>query len=379
MQITSSNALLSGLSPAAFMRRYWQRKPLLVRGAMPAVQPPLARAALLKMASQPDVESRLVVRQGSQWQVRQGPMPRSALPPLGQRDWTLLVQGLDLHVPEAHRLLQLFRFIPDARLDDVMMSWASDGGGVGPHLDSYDVFLLQVQGRRRWRIGPVADAAFREDLPLKVLRNFDPDEEWLLEPGDMLYLPPRWGHEGIAEGECMTCSIGFRAPTPGALAGDLLQRMGEGLDDADGRHYRDAGEPATSTPGAIAPRLQAFARRAVQRVLNAPLTLHRALGESLTEPKARVWFAPAAVAGTVAGLGSENGVVLDRATRMLYDDQHVFINGESFCAAGRDAHVLRALADQRCLSQIECRRLSKQAAALVAEWLSSGWLHGGAG
>ncbi len=138
------------------MRRHWQRKPLLVRAAWPQATPPLTRAQLFALAADPDVESRLVCRLGAGWSVRHGPLPRRSLPPLRQAGWTLLVQGVDLFVDAAHQMLRPFRFVPDARLDDLMVSYASDGGGVGPHVDAYDVFLLQLQGRRRWRIGPRA-------------------------------------------------------------------------------------------------------------------------------------------------------------------------------------------------------------------------------
>src|SRR5205085_11038847 len=141
-------------------------------------------------------ESRLVVRAGARWSVRSGPIAAESLPGRSAR-WTLLVQGVDLHDDDAHRLLRRFRFIADARLDDVMCSWAADGGGVGPHVDSYDVFLLQTSGRRRWRIGRAAGARLREGVPLKILAEFVPTEEWLLEPGDLLYLPPGWGHDGV--------------------------------------------------------------------------------------------------------------------------------------------------------------------------------------
>ena len=243
MDLQAPWALLGGLSPSTFMRRHWQKKPLLVRQAVPGVAPPLPRAALFDLAGSDDVESRLVARTGAQWQVRYGPLARRSLPPASRPGWTLLLQGLDLHLPWAHELLCRFRFIPDARLDDLMLSWASDGGGVGPHLDSYDVFLIQVHGRRRWRIGPVVDTSLVEGLPLKILADFQPAEEWVLEPGDMLYLPPRWGHDGIADGECMTASVGFRVPSAGGLARELLQRLAEGLEDDDAL-YRDPRQPA---------------------------------------------------------------------------------------------------------------------------------------
>lgn len=368
MDLQAPWALLGGLSPSTFMRRHWQKKPLLVRQAVPGVAPPLPRAALFDLAGSDDVESRLVARTGAQWQVRYGPLARRSLPPASRPGWTLLLQGLDLHLPWAHELLCRFRFIPDARLDDLMLSWASDGGGVGPHLDSYDVFLIQVHGRRRWRIGPVVDTSLVEGLPLKILADFQPAEEWVLEPGDMLYLPPRWGHDGIADGECMTASVGFRVPSAGGLARELLQRLAEGLEDDDAL-YRDPRQPAVATPAAMPAPLQAFAERALRRALAQPQSLARVLGEVMTEPKPRVWFA----GGRAARAGE--GVQLDARTRMLYDEQHVFINGEAFRAGGRDARLLRTLADRRALKGAELARFSAEARALVDEWAEDGWLH----
>src|SRR4051812_29628886 len=215
---TRPTPLLGGLTPAQFMRRHWQRKPLLVRGAIPEMRPLLSRAQLFGLAGKEGVESRVVAQQRGKWDLRRGPFARRSLPAAAQARWTLLVQGVDLHDERAHELLQRFAFLPHARVDDLMISWASDGGGVGPHFDSYDVFLLQVQGKRRWRIGRQKDLALRDDMPLKILANFEPEEEHVLEPGDMLYLPPRWAHDGIAVGECQTYSIGFRAPSRSEIA-----------------------------------------------------------------------------------------------------------------------------------------------------------------
>ena len=371
MDVHAKMPLLGGLSPAQFMRRHWEKKPLLVRQAWPGIQPPVTRAQVFQLAGSEDVESRLVVRSGGGWQVRQGPLPRRSLPPVAQPQWTLLVQGLDLHVDAARALLQPFRFIPEARLDDLMISWASDGGGVGPHVDAYDVFLLQVAGRRRWRVGRVADAAFIDGLPLKILRRFEPEFDWVLEPGDLLYLPPLWGHDGMAEGECMTCSVGFRSPEAEGLAGDLLQRLADA--EPGRRLYRDPGQAATAAPGAVPSALLGFARQAVQRRLAEPGALERALGESLTEPKPRVWFA----GRDDASLAS--GVRLDRRSRMLYDERHVFINGESFRAAGRDARLMRQLADARTLDARACAALSAGARDVVQAWLEDGWLQAGEG
>jgi len=370
MDVNAPLPLLGGLSPAVFMRRHWQKKPLLVRQAWPGVEPPLSRRALFDLAASEDVESRLVVNISGRWRVRPGPLPRRALPALSRPGWTLLVQGLDLHLAAAHEMMSHFRFVPDARLDDLMLSWASPSGGVGPHVDSYDVFLLQVQGRRRWRVGRAADTRFIEGAPLKLLRHFDPVHDWLLEPGDMLYLPPNWGHDGVAEGgDCMTCSIGFRAPAAQELARELLQHLADGEGDA-GRLYRDPRQAATVTPAALPAALLDFARHAVARRLADPQALARALGETLSEPKPRVWF-------NAGGLprGSA-GVRLDARSRMLYDERHIYLNGEAYAAGGRDARLMRRLADTHRLSAADCARLGAAAAALLDDWTAAGWVHG---
>jgi 50S ribosomal protein L16 3-hydroxylase len=364
---------LGGLTPQQFMRRHWQKKPLLVRQAWDGRAAPLDRADLFELASRDGVESRLVRRRGGEWSVRHGPFARRALPALKTPDWTLLVQGVDLHRDEAHRWLAPFRFVPEARLDDLMVSYASEGGGVGPHVDSYDVFLLQIHGRRRWRVGRVAKPRLIDGLPLKILANFEPEHDWLLEPGDLLYVPPGWGHDGTAVGECMTASVGYRAPGRSQLAVDLLQRLLEVHDaPAVDALYRDAAQPATSNAAAIPPDLQQFAAQCVTSWLGRPATLQAALGtalgEVLSEPKPGVWFEPG------DGPKGEGAVRLDRRSRMLYDDRHVFINGEAYAVAGRDATLLRRLADERQLSASDCQRLGADAAAALQEWRSQGWL-----
>jgi 50S ribosomal protein L16 3-hydroxylase len=376
------------------MKRYWQKKPLLVRQALPGFQPLLPRAELLALAERDEVESRCVqkmevktgrAKKDAGWQVRSGPFARRQLPALKTPDWTLLVQGVDLHHDGARQLLQQFRFLPDARLDDLMISFATDGGGVGPHYDSYDVFLLQAQGTREWRIGRQKDLSLREDTPLKVLANFEPEETFLLEPGDMLYLPPRYAHDGIARGECMTYSIGFRAPRQHELAQGLLQRLAEQAEAAleletlgtsdttlSGSLYSDPQQPALSTPAQVPTGLQQFAAKALARWLGDPKVLALALGEWLTEPKPRVWFEAPEEEPELAHL--QGGVVLDRRSKVLYDEWHFFINGEGFRAGGKDAKIMRCLADQGNLSAKELKSLSPVALDLVLEWCDSGWL-----
>jgi 50S ribosomal protein L16 3-hydroxylase len=278
---------------------------------------------------------------------------------------------VDAHSDAAHALLARFRFVPDARLDDLMISWASDGGGVGPHVDSYDVFLVQLAGRRRWRVGRVDDASPRPGLPLAILARFEPESEWTLEPGDLLYLPPGWGHDGIAEGECMTGSIGFRSSTAVGLADALLQRLAdeEPAERADARRYGDPAQPAVAHPARVPERLQRFARAALRARLAQPGAVEHALGALLSEPNPDVRFA--ARGSGPAGVG----VALDRATRMLYDAGSVYVNGERYAAAGADAGAMRRLADRRRLEAGVLARLSAEALAVIAEWRAAGWLH----
>ena len=384
MEITQPSVLLGGLTPAQFMRRHWQKKPLLVRQAVPSLSEtsalPVSRSALFDLASREDVESRLIRQSPQGWTLRHGPFARRALPPLQQAGWTLLVQGVDLHDERAHALLSQFRFLPDARLDDLMISYASDGGGVGPHFDSYDVFLLQAHGHRRWSIGRQRDLSLQPDVPLRILQNFVPEQTFDLAPGDMLYLPPRYAHDGVAlGGDCMTYSIGLRAPASAQLGADLLARVAEAqadaLQDEDAPaplHYRDAAQQAVMAPAAIPAGLQAFARQAVEKALRDVDAVDRALGESMTEPKANIWFDQ----GKAPAMRPRH-VVLDRRTRMLYDERHVYINGESFRAGGRDAVLMRRLADTRRLDDRDLQRIGEDALALLGDWCEAGWVHAG--
>lgn len=362
-------ALLGGLTPAQFMRRHWQKKPLLVKGALPGFQPLLSRPELFALSGQEQVESRLVVQKpGVDWALKHGPFTKSAFPAFKQPHWSLLVQGVDLHHDGAHALMQQFRFLPDARLDDLMISWASEGGGVGPHFDSYDVFLIQAQGKRRWRIGRQKDLSLEPDLPLKILRHFEAEEEYVCEPGDMLYLPPKWAHDGVAvEGECMTYSVGFRVPQRGGLAGEIAQRLAD--DHEDETLYRDPDQAATQQPGRIPAGLQAFTADALKRLLEQPEDMARALGEVMTEPKPKVWFDEPEADWT------PGAIALDRRSRMMYDEHHIFINGEAYRAGGKDAELMRRLADERRLEARAVRGASKGAKALLGEWYEAGWLH----
>jgi 50S ribosomal protein L16 3-hydroxylase len=422
--------LLGGITPAEFMGKYWQKKPLLIRGAIAGFKPLLSREELFDLAGQDDVESRLIVealskpaakssKKGSatsakasamKWTMANGPINADALPALKTPNWTLLVQGVDLHNQAAYALKNQFRFAPDARLDDLMISFATDGGGVGPHFDSYDVFLLQAEGKRRWRIGKQKDLMLQKDVPLKILENFAPDQEFVLEAGDMLYLPPMYAHEGVAVGECMTYSIGFRAPAQLELARELLQRFAddtleeeddesdenEGNDDFEGGNsslaidnaaslatkniankilYKDPKQVAVDAPALVPTALLDFAKQAVEKAMSDPDALARNFGEYLTEPKANVWFEePEPDSQEDIILTRQNRVDLHPRSQMLYDARHIFLNGESWRAAGADAKLMQRLANQRFLEPKDLAKASDGAMALLQEWADAGWL-----
>ncbi|MET0026119.1 MAG: cupin domain-containing protein [Candidatus Thiodiazotropha sp.] len=244
-----------GLDAEKFLARYWQKKPLLFRQALNGYQCPLEPDDLAGMACEEEIESRLVLEKhgASPWEARYGPFDETTFNSLPDTHWTLLVQDVDKHLPEVARLIEYFRFIPDWRLDDVMVSYAADQGSVGPHTDDYDVFLFQAKGKRRWKIStrPVPDDAYIPGLDLRIMPDFEAEEEWLLEPGDMLYLPPNVAHWGIAEGEAMTCSVGFRAPSWQDLANAWTESgLGRCLPH---QRYRDPPLHPQSAPAEIHP------------------------------------------------------------------------------------------------------------------------------
>ena len=376
MQKNTALPLLGGLTPEQFMKRHWQKKPLLIRQAVPNMTPLIERAELLSMLESEEVESRLIVRKGAKWQLKKGPMARKSLPSFKTPDWTVLVQGVDLHNDAVHALLQQFRFVPDARLDDLMISYATDGGGVGPHFDSYDVFLLQAHGQRKWRIGRQKKYELQEGVPLKILQNFKPEAEFVLNPGDMLYLPPGYAHDGIALGECMTYSVGFRVPRSAELASELLMGLSEEVAEDGGGAldalYRDPQQPAAIQDASVPKALQQFAAQAVAKALKDPQLLNCLLGESLTEPKPNVWFDTPDL-DDLPNYAWPAQVHLDRRTKMLFDAKHIFINGESFRAAGQDAKLLRKLANEKTLSAQQAALLSDNAAELMQAWWEEGW------
>ena len=332
------------------MRRTWQRKPLLVRKAFPGFEDPLSPAEVKALAGREEAQARLVVRKGAAWSVEHGPIPPSRFRKLPPRDWTVLVQDTNHFNARAERLLEAFDFVPHARIDDVMVSLAAPGGGVGPHVDSYDVFLLQGRGRRRWRISGQADHAFVPGLDLRILRRFQPERQWVLEPGDMLYLPPGIAHEGVAESECLTWSIGFRAPSDAELVQGFLDFLRDRL--SPGGQYRDPGGAAAREPGAIPPAMLAHAVGAMRSVRWGEARVREFLGRHLSEPKAHVFFEPPArplAPARFAALAARRGLALDPRSRLLFSGTMFFVNGEPLAAPAAARPWLRRLANRRRL------------------------------
>jgi 50S ribosomal protein L16 3-hydroxylase len=365
--------ILGAMTPAQFLRDYWHKKPLLIRQAIPGFQPLLPREALFALAAQDDVESRLITHFKQQWAMQNGPI--DSPPPLAKSDWTLLVQGVNLHDDGADALLRQFRFIPDARLDDLMISFATNQGSVGAHFDSYDVFLLQAHGQRRWRIGPQKDLDLIDGLPLKILRQFEPEEEYVLEPGDMLYLPPHYAHEGIAIGECMTYSVGFRAPSYQELGEAFLQFMSDSI-DLPGR-YVDADLKPTKHPAEISRDMLTQIAAELNKVRFTEDDIAIFLGQHLSEPKPSVFFSGPArplTPARFAAAASKRGVILSRKTQMLYRGKHIFINGESFAAGSGDKALLTALANDRRLQGTAVATASADVLEALQIWYEDGWI-----
>ena len=359
-----------------FMREVWQRRPLLIRKALPAFSSPVTRAQLFDLAARDDVESRCVTAFGGRWQLAHGPFERAALPPTARRNWTLLVQGLDLHLEAAHELLQRFRFVSDARLDDLMASYATDGGGVGPHVDSYDVFLIQAHGRRRWRISRQRDLAPVDGLPLAILADFRPSAEWVLEPGDLLYLPPGVAHEGVALGECVTLSVGFRAPAWQELAEPWFLQQAERA-RLRGR-YGDPGAPPTRHPGRLPAAMIEETWRHLSRLRPRRSDAVEMLLAQLTEPKAQVIFdrprrPPTFAAFSRAAAQGRLRLRADPRSRCLYAGRRFAINGEVCPSSAFDGRLSR-LADTRRLDADSLRGAPAAVLQLLHAWHTAGWL-----
>ena len=349
-------ALFGGISPDQFMKQYWHKKPLLIRGAIPAftlsaqhgepLDSPIPAKQLLQFALNDEVESRLV--KAKPWTFDQGPFSKQAIPSIDKPNWTLLFQGMEAHHPAAAKILSWFRFIPDARLDDLMISIAGVGGGVGPHFDSYDVFLIQMSGRRQWRISEQKDLSLNPKLPLKILQHFKPEQEWVLEPGDMLYLPPHIAHDGIAlDPGCQTWSVGFRSPSFKELLQEGLWRLAESLEDIPelDRRFADPKQTATNQAEQLPEELiKQVAVKLKDLKLDRIDSFLPGIAAYLSEPKPQAYFD-----GTAHNLSSEEfSIQLAKQalkphpqTRLLALGARIYCNGEDV-TTGQSSAIKKA-------------------------------------
>jgi 50S ribosomal protein L16 3-hydroxylase len=333
----------------------------------------IGKRALFALAAHDDIESRLVIRGkdrtgrgGNRWQVAHGPLSGTQLARAGARGWTLLVNGVNCHSAAAERLLRRFSFLPQARLDDVMVSYAAPGGGVGPHFDSYDVFLLQGDGRRIWRLARARRFDLVPGAPLKLIAGFRAEEEYLLEPGDLLYLPPGWGHDGVALDAGFTCSIGFRAPRGAELAAAFLDHLHErGLPDAG---YRDPGLRATRHPGKIGGEMVAFAEKTLQRIAWSQSDVKDFIGCYLSTPKPNIVFSPSRKRSFQI---KNKTIQLHSKTQLLYLGARFFINGEVLRLRPAQRRALALLADRRRAPGRQLARAGLE--PLILDWCRAGY------
>jgi 50S ribosomal protein L16 3-hydroxylase len=365
--------LLGGLTPAEFLRDYWHKKPLLIRQSIPNFNPSIGPEQLFALAAQDDVESRLVTHNVGTWEMQNGPFEK--LPDSKKKQWTLLVQGVNHHDQQADTVLRHFNFLPEARLDDLMISYANDAGGVGPHFDSYDVFLLQAKGSRRWQISAQKDLTLVDGVPLKILKHFAPEQEFVLEPGDMLYLPPHYAHDGVAVGECMTWSIGFRAPTYQELGVAFLQFMSDSI-ELPGR-YADADLKPVKHPAEIGKDMLERVAHELKKVEFTADDIAIFMGEYLSSPKPSVFFDQPQRPLTPAkflSAADQRGICLTLKSRMLYRGSNIFMNGESFNVSGQDKTLLTTLANTRELNGEQIATASDDMRETLCIWYEDGWV-----
>jgi len=381
-------ALLGGISPNQFMKRYWHKKPLLVRGAIPAFElakenqqeliSPISTSELFRLATSEFVESRLI--HSSPWRYQSGPFKKSSIPKIDRNNWTLLLQGMEAHHPAARTILSWFRFIPDARLDDLMISIAGIGGGVGPHFDSYDVFLIQMSGRRQWQISTQQDLSLDPRLPLKILQHFELEQEWELEPGDMLYLPPQVAHHGIAlDAGCQTWSVGFRSPSFKELLQEGLWRLAESLEEIPEleEKFADPKQCASSNPEELPSELiKQLEKQLTGLKLNQIKQFLPGITAYLTEPKQGTYFTrtrnPLSPTQFAKKLSS-HPLVTHPLTRILRLQHEIYCNGEmvSHGQTKQIRNAWRTLASHKALIQ---KGLHSVKTSSLYEAYLSGWL-----
>jgi len=366
--------LLNNLTPAQFLDEYWQKKPLLIRQAIPNFKGLLDANELAGLACEEEVQSRIVQFKKSKWSVKKGPFDDADFAKLPKKNWTLLVQSVNHHLPEATDLLSLFNFIPHARLDDLMVSYAPKGGGVGAHVDSYDVFLLQGSGKRNWKISTQTDLSLLEDAPLRILKNFKPEQEWVLEAGDMLYLPPQIAHFGISESDdCMTYSIGFRAPKTQELMHEFLSYLQDNINEEG--LYTDPDLKLQNHPSEISDKMIEHVNTMLHKMTWDKNCVADFLGRYLTEPKLDIVFEPARKISKSEFTKqlAKKTLRLSLKSQMLFTHNHFYLNGEKLTVPDALMQLTRDLADTRHLNT---PALQANIHAVLADTLFESYLSG---
>ncbi len=371
--------LLNHLTPAQFLAEYWQKKPLLIRQAIPNFAGLMTPNELAGLACEDDVQARIIKHKKDKWSVQNSPFEDADFAKLPKKDWTLLVQSVNHYLPEAADLLTQFNFIPHARLDDLMVSYAPDGGGVGAHVDSYDVFLLQGSGKRNWKISTQNDLSLVEGAPLRILKQFETEQEWTLKAGDMLYLPPQIAHWGVAmSDDCMTYSIGFRAPKTQELMHEFLSYLQDNV-NADGLSvdslYRDPNLSLQNHPAEISQDMIKQVSATLQTMTWDNHHIADFLGKYLTEPKPDVVFeAPRKISlATLSQQLSTKSLYLDLKSQMLFSHNQFYLNGEQLTVTEELSACMRDLADKRC---VNTAALQANIHAALAEALFESYLAG---
>lgn len=389
MDFKQAQRHLNGLTAEEFLRDYWQKKPLLIRGAFPEfAEPegnPLSPDELAGLALEDGISSRLILgsHRDNAWRVEHGPFTESRFEQLSESHWSLLVSDVEKHLPDFARYLEPFRFIPDWRIDDLMVSYAPKGGSVGKHTDEYDVFLLQTAGTRRWQIEEQrSQSANIEGLELKLLEQFQPAQNWLLEPGDMLYLPPGIAHYGVAEDDdCMTWSIGFRAPSWASLALDLVDTTCADLDES--QRYHDGDLSLQDNPAELSHTSLNRVRDQLQQLLTLDDEhFQRWLGSAVSQQAAEFpVFAhdePIDAIDMATELKSGRSLQLSPFVRLNFTQSSrggywAFINGQ-------EQHLSSPLLPELCaLKQLDAETVDLQhfiADSELLEWVAKGYQKG---
>lgn len=366
-------AMLNGLTAQQFLSEYWQKKPLLIRGAFPGFKDFVSFESLQALAQRDDVLSRLITEREGAWSVKQGPLKASDFRGLKRAHWSFLVQGIDQLLPAGKALLSQFDFIPHARLDDLMISFAPKEGGVGPHFDSYDVFLLQGQGHKRWQVSQQPDHELHPDAPLRILQRFKMEQEWILGPGDMLYLPPRYAHYGIALNDCLTYSIGFRAASHQELLVQFLIHLQDRA-TAEGM-YEDADLKPQAHPAEISAAMIDKVTSSINQLTWSKDDIAQFLGSYLSEPKPHIFFDAPARPLSYAKFHQateKRGLRLSLKSQMLFVGEQIFMNGEQASIQGAARKLLTHLADQRVLPGPLA--LPEAASELLYDWYQAGYV-----